>query len=169
MLRSLILRAEKIQAKDGLQPLKPAKQEDIALTIRLAKEKFNVDLPRDYIEFLRFRNGFWFEGLSIYHAKYSNFSDMPKDIVDANIIDENISWRKGDLGNKLNSDYLFFGQSNLDLFALNLKTNKYEQQDRSCRDVVETFPNFTSMMIPALTVYIESMENRDHANNKSSR
>lgn len=157
MLTSLIVRAEGYYLKRGRNLLKPARKEDIALTIKLAKEKFNVDLPNDYIEFLRFRNGFWFEGLLIYSAKYTNIEDIDEGALKTNIIDVNEAWREGNLG-KWNLDYFYFGESNLDLFALNLKTNKYEQQDRSSADVIESFSDFASMMIPALKSYVESKE-----------
>lgn len=157
-MRSLIFRAEKIQMEAGHPLRSPAKRDDIIFTINLVRERFKVELPDDYVEFLKFRNGFWFEGFTIYNAKFIDEANESRYLIKTNIVDENEAWRKG--FEELNRDYLYFGESDMDLFALNLKTKIYEQQDRISRDVLESFPNFTSMMIPALTAYVESMENK---------
>jgi hypothetical protein len=149
MWKELIFKAEEFDAQVGYKPRPPATEGEIAKTIALAKDMLNVDLPKEYIEFLRFRNGYAHEGLVIYcggldEPVVKKDDDFYRDIVDANVV-----WRDYEHHEK----YLYFGDADLYLYGLNLESGQYEQQDRTCGDVLETYSNFFQMIEGAMKVY----------------
>jgi len=142
MWKSLILQAEKTDEPFGRKPGQPATEEDIEQTINQAKKKLNVDLPENYINFLRFRDGFGFEGLLVYGA----VSSKMKEGFHRNVLEVNEKWRE----REEHKNFLFFADSDMYLYGLNLLSKQYEQQDRYSSDVLQVYPEFDHMLADAI-------------------
>ncbi len=142
MWKSPILRAEKEDEPFGRKPGQPATTEDIEQTIKQAKRKLNADLPQSYIDFLKFRDGFGFEGLLIYSA----VSSQKKEGFRRDVIEANQKWRE----REEHKIYLFFADSDMYLYGLNLLSMQYEQQDRYSSDVLQVYTDFDHMLTDAI-------------------
>jgi hypothetical protein len=142
MWKSLILRAGKEDEPFGRKPGQTATNKDIEQTINQAKKKLNVDLPESYVNFLQFRDGFGFEGLLVYGA----VSSKKKEDFHRDVIEVNEKWRE----RKEHKNYMFFADSDMYLYGLNLLSKQYEQQDRYSSDVLQLYPDFDEMLADAI-------------------
>jgi hypothetical protein len=148
MWKSLILQAEKEDEPFGRKPRRPATKEEIELTVKLAKKKLNVDLPEGFLNFLRFRNGFGYEGLLVYGAVLSAPASKQEGEFYRDIVEVNAIWRERDE----HKNYLFFADSDMYLYGLKLASGKYEQQDRYSSDVLQVYPDFDQMIADTIKI-----------------
>ncbi|PEC84649.1 SMI1/KNR4 family protein [Bacillus cereus] len=110
-----------------------------------AKEKFNVDLPSEYEEFLKTVNGLDFNGLVLYRVD-SPLLETEKDEQICGFIDTNEIWYE----NEFQKEYLFFGDSNIAWFCKNLSDSTYLELDKPSGTVMNTYNDFNTMLGEAL-------------------
>ena len=121
-----------------------ATEEQIRHIVDRANKELNCGLPEDYIGFLRLTNGFNYNGYFIYCIDDTGFylgdgiasgKKMP------GIIERTLMWRQDDEEYK---NWVFFGNSDMDLYVYNGDVNGYWQYNVS-GDVIDTFSTFTEM------------------------
>ena len=112
-----------------------------------AKEKFNVDLPSEYEEFLKTVNGLDFNGLVLYRVD-SPLLETEKDEQICGFIDTNEIWYE----NEFQKEYLFFGDSNIAWFCKNLSDGTYLELDKPSGTVMKIYNDFDTMLEEALKI-----------------
>ena len=110
-------------------------------TVQNFKDKFfnifETEIDKDFIEFLKLSDGIEFNGCTIYSS-----NNHTVDGVEYGIFENNETW----LDINLDKQYIYFGDSDQDLYAYNKLNKKYEVLDRYCSDVEESFDNFENLL-----------------------
>ncbi len=122
-----------------------ASEIEIKYLIENVKKMFEVDLPEQYVKFLRTVDGLDFDGLTIYGVDQSLLETKPSEPV-YGFIETNEVWYE----NEEQKKYLFFGDSDISWYCLNLSTGKYEVRDKPSGTVMEIYEDFDSMVKGAL-------------------
>jgi hypothetical protein len=112
---------------------------------KAALAAFGVELPDEYLAFLVRSNGLDYNGLVIYDCESSpehrSSGAFWQGFVSANLI-----WRD----NPANESLLVFGDSDMELYAYDLRSRSYCSVDKVAHDRVETYPSFGEMIDQAL-------------------
>ncbi|MDM5237555.1 YrhA family protein [Bacillus cereus] len=145
MWKNLILEIEKIEKSFNDKLNTPATDTEVHRLRKHVKEKFNVDLPSEYEEFLKTVNGLDFNGLVIYGVDPS-LLDTERDEQICGFIDTNEIWYE----NEFQKEYLFFGDSNIAWFCKNLSEGTYLELDKPSGTVMKTYNDFNTMLEEAL-------------------
>ncbi|AXK20326.1 MULTISPECIES: YrhA family protein [Bacillus] len=145
MWKNLILEIEKIEKSFNDKLSTPATDSEVQKLREHAKEKFNVDLPSEYEEFLKIINGLDFNGLVLYGVD-SPLLETEKDEQICGFIDTNEIWYE----NEFQKEYLFFGDSNIAWFCKNLSDSTYLELDKPSGTVMNTYNDFNTMLGEAL-------------------
>ncbi|MGE7875204.1 YrhA family protein [Bacillus paramycoides] len=145
MWKNLILEIEKIEKSFNDKLNTPATATEVHRLRDRVKEKFNVDLPSEYEEFLKTINGLDFNGLVIYGVDPS-LLDTERDELISGLIDTNGIWYE----NEFQKEYLFFGDSNIAWFCKNLSDGTYLELDKPSGTVMNTYNDFNTMLEEAL-------------------
>ncbi|PGA10766.1 YrhA family protein [Bacillus toyonensis] len=145
MWKNLILEIEKIEKSFNDKLNTPATDTEVHRLRKHLKEKFNVDLPSEYEEFLKTVNGLDFNGLVIYGVDPS-LLDTERDEQICGFIDTNEIWYE----NEFQKEYLFFGVSNIAWFCKNLSEGTYLELDKPSGTVMKTYNDFNTMLEEAL-------------------
>jgi hypothetical protein len=145
MLKDQLKQIATILDKYGEKLQPPATVKAIEHVRNLVKKRFKADLPDQYINFLRTVNGLDFNGLVIYSADTPSPDDSSTDSV-YGFVETNEIWRE----NEWQKKYLFFGDSDIGWYCLNLETGLYEEQDKPSGTVMKTFQDFDSMVESAI-------------------
>jgi hypothetical protein len=124
-----------------MQP--PATKEDIETLIQLVKMKFSVDLPDEYLRLLKLHNGFNWNGVFIYGSKTLPIPETEDRIL--GLVEANEIWRSREYHNQ----FLFFGDGNISLFALDFTDNSYKELDRSSDSVIKFYSSIDNMFAAA--------------------
>jgi hypothetical protein len=107
----------------------------------LAKSELNVELPEQYLDFLRINNGLILNGLFIYSTKKVSAVGSPNaynyGFVEMNLIARDVEEKK---------DFIIFGEDNMDEYVYEISTQEYQSRDRVPFELVDTFPSFEAMM-----------------------
>ncbi|MDH4420345.1 YrhA family protein [Bacillus cereus] len=141
MWKNLILEIEKIEKSFNDKLSTPATDSEVQKLREHAKEKFNVDLPSEYKEFLKIINGLDFNGLVLYGVD-SPLLETEKDEQICGFIDTNEIWYE----NEFQKEYLFFGDSNIAWFCKNLSDSTYLELDKPSGTVMNTYNDFNTML-----------------------
>ncbi|WP_088350436.1 YrhA family protein [Bacillus cereus] len=141
MWKNLILEIEKIEKSFNDKLNTPATDTEVHRLRKHVKEKFNVDLPSEYEEFLKTVNGLDFNGLVIYGVDPS-LLDTERDEQICGFIDTNEIWYE----NEFQKEYLFFGVSNIAWFCKNLSEGTYLELDKPSGTVMKTYNDFNTML-----------------------
>lgn len=147
MWKDTLLEVEKTMKSFNLKLNKPAKDTEVQRLRERVKEKFNVDLPREYEEFLKTVNGLDFDGLVLYGVDYS-LLEAKKDEHICGFIDTNEIWYE----NEFQKEYLFLGDSNIAWFCKNISEGTYLELDKPSGTVMETYNDFNTMLEEALKI-----------------
>ncbi|PJN48765.1 YrhA family protein [Bacillus mycoides] len=145
MWKNLILEIEKIEKSFNDKLNTPATDSEVQKLREHTKEKFNVDLPSEYEEFLKTVNGLDFNGLVLYGVD-SPLLETEKDEQICGFIETNESWYE----NEFQKDYLFLGDSNIAWFCKNLSDGTYLELDKPSGTVMKTYNDFNTMLEEAL-------------------
>lgn len=145
MWKNLILEIEKIEKSFNDRLNTPATDTEVHRLRKHVKEKFNVDLPSEYEEFLKTVNGLDFNGLVIYGVDPS-LLNTERDEQICGFIDTNEIWYE----NEFQKEYLFFGVSNIAWFCKNLSEGTYLELDKPSGTVMKTYNDFNTMLEEAL-------------------
>jgi len=139
VISELLLRIEEFKNKDNKSIMIPANNEDIQLTKEWVSKNVKENLwVKDHEVFLKKANGLDFNGLVIYNASPN---DDNNGIIGANEI-----WRENDW----DYNYLFFGDSNISWYCLDIDNNVFVELDKPSGEVIEKFENFNEMLEEAI-------------------
>ena len=147
MWKNLILEIGKIEKSFNDKLNTPSKHSEVQKLREHAKEKFNVDLPSEYEEFLKAVNGLDFNGLVLYGVDPS-LLEIEKDEQICGFIETNEIWYE----NEFQKEYLFFGDSNIAWFCKNLSDGTYLELDKPSGTVMNTYNDFNTMLEEALKI-----------------
>ncbi|MHC8319083.1 YrhA family protein [Pseudomonas sp. LB3P31] len=119
----------------------PARDEDISSLISMAAESLCLDIPEEYLEFLRSYDGLVSGGVFMYSSRAHKYSDS--DGRSPALIEQNLIARDVDFM----SAFLVLGESDQDEYVYALKNNVYQVRDRQAFDVViEEFAAFEGLL-----------------------
>ncbi|PEO17434.1 YrhA family protein [Bacillus wiedmannii] len=151
MWKNLILEIEDILKSVNYKLNTPATDTEVQRLREYAKEKFNVDLPSEYEEFLKTVNGLDFDGLVLYGVD-SPLLETEKDEHEhiCGFIDTNEIWYE----NEFQKEYLFFGDSNIAWFCKSLSDGTYLELDKPSGTVMNTYNDFNTMLEEALKIIL---------------
>jgi hypothetical protein len=146
MWKTLLLKIKKIEQKYGSNLNSPASNKQIESLINAVREKFKYTLPEQYIKFLATVNGLEFNGFKIYGVD-SSFSEGEANQPIIGYIDTNEIWYE----NEHQRQYMFFGDSDIGWYCLDISEAMYVELDKPSGTLMEVFKDFDSMLEKALT------------------
>ncbi|PEB53585.1 SMI1/KNR4 family protein [Bacillus thuringiensis] len=147
MWKNMILEIGDILKSVNYKLNTPATDTEVQRLREHVKEKFNVDLPREYEGFLKTVNGLEFDGLVLYGVD-SSLLETKKDEHICGFIDTNEIWYE----NEFQKEYLFFGDSNIAWFCKSLSDGTYLELDKPSGTVMNTYNDFNTMLEEALKI-----------------
>ena len=102
------------------------------------------DIPDEYLSFLRETNGVTWNGVSFYGCEESPINGKEGGkiwgFVDTNLIYRDVERMK---------NYLVFGQSDMDIYVINLSTHKYQVLDKISLDEITSVSTFEELLAKA--------------------
>lgn len=146
MWKNLLSEIEKIEQEYGTNLNSPASNEQIDALINAVQEKFEYTLPEQYINFLRIVNGLEFNGF-IFYGVDSSFSEGGAKQSIIGYIDTNEICYE----NEHQRQYMFFGDSSIGWYCLDILNRMYVELDKPSGTLMEVFKDFDSMLEKALT------------------
>ena len=139
MLLDLLAEIEKIKNQDGKSIMSSASDENIKeIKEWISSNSSNHSGINEYEDFLKKVNGLEFNGLVIYNA---NQYDKNNCFIEANEI-----WQE----NEWEGNYLFFGDSNISWYCLDIDKQTFLELDKPSGDIVEEYSSFEKMITEAL-------------------
>ena len=147
MWKDLILEIKDILESVNYKLNTPATDTEVQRLREHAKEKLNVDLPSEYVEFLKTVNSLDFDGLVLYGVD-SFLLETEKGEQICGFIETNEIWYE----NEFQKEYLFFGDSNIAWFCKNLSEGTYLELDKPSGTVMNTYDDFKTMLEEALKI-----------------
>lgn len=140
MVLDLLKDIEKIKNRDGKSIMIPASDKNIqVIKMWVSKNIKNGLSISEYEDFLKRANGLEFNGLVIYNAQ---LDDDNNGFIGANEI-----WRAND---DWDSNYLFFGDSSISWYCLDVNNFTYLELDKPSAEIVDEYENFGKMIEEAL-------------------
>jgi len=109
-----------------------------------------MPLPQDYLDFLKIHDGFVAEGVFLYSSSIEATKHKGElAFLEINLIHRDLPWNK---------NFLYFGDSDMDEYALDLKSNIYQVRDRQASDnVYGEFDSFYGLLKEMLELAISRM------------
>lgn len=139
MILDLLVEIEKIKNQDGKSIMFPASDKNIQTIKEWIAINVNGNVSiREYEDLLKIVNGLEFNGLVIYNA---NPDDENNGFIGANEIWQESEWE---------SNYLFFGDSNISWYCLDIDNNVFLELDKPSGDIVEEYNSFQEMINEAI-------------------
>ncbi|MFU0789184.1 YrhA family protein [Virgibacillus proomii] len=139
MILDLLVEIEKIKNQDGKSIMFPASDKNIQTIKEWIAINVNGNVSiREYEDLLKIVNGLEFNGLVIYNA---NLDDENNGFIGANEIWQESEWE---------SNYLFFGDSNISWYCLDIDNNVFLELDKPSGDIVEEYNSFQEMINEAI-------------------
>ncbi|QSR86603.1 SMI1/KNR4 family protein [Candidatus Methylacidiphilum infernorum] len=133
----------------GFEPLRGRPTEKILAYRDQVKEQYGIEIPDDYLEFLKVSDGLAHNGVVFFSTDHEKeeFQVIP------GLISENLSIGTFDQ----NKDYLILGYSNLFWYAYHFPTQKYLALDEEDLQEVVEFKDFDDMMTSVLKYEVLEM------------
>lgn len=139
MVLELLADIEKIKNQDSKSIMLPASDKDIHSLKEWISSNVRKNLwISEYGDFLEKVNGLEFNGLVIYNA---NPDDENNGFIEANEI-----WRD----NEWDNNYLFFGDSNISWYCMDIEKHVFLELDKPSGDIIEEYNNFDEMIKEAI-------------------
>ena len=135
----------KVEEKYGDSLNAPASNAQIESLKKSVKEKFNHILPKQYINFLQNVNGIDFNGFVIYGIDSFLTEDDDNQSIPG-YIETNELWYENDY----QKQYMFFGDSNISWYCLDIKKGIYVELDKPSGTLMHVYEDFNSMLDKAL-------------------
>jgi len=134
---------EKISFLEKITTLNPgADIVEIDNFLKRCRAELFVSPPAEYVSFLEKHNGAAENGVFLYSTRRLPFVDCSGENND--FVEMNLNWRDLDWMN----GYLVFGDSDMDIYVLELATGLYQVRDRQAFDnVFNEFLSFNEMLI----------------------
>lgn len=145
MWEKLLLKVRKVEEKYGDSLSAPASDEQAEILKKTVKEKFNQTLPEQYVSFLKAVNGLEFNGCIIYGVDNSFSKDEATQAI-TGYIETNEIWYE----NEDQQQYMFFGDSNISWYCLDIKKGIYVELDKPSGTLMHIYEDFNSMIDKAL-------------------
>jgi len=118
--------------------------------IHSCEEHLGIRPPQDYLDFLKIHDGFVAEGVFLYSSSIGatkHKGELP--FLEVNLIHRDLPW---------NRDFLYFGDSDMDDYALDLKNSQYQIRDRQVSDnIYGEFNSFHELLKAMLELAISRM------------
>jgi len=111
-------------------------------------KQFGVDVDDNYIDFIKIIDGLDFNGARIYAS-----ADRKKQNDIMGIFEANKLWKMDDENEK---NYVYFGDSDLEVFVLDIPNNKYQSISRYTGDIIKEFNNLDEMVLYILNLMLKS-------------
>jgi hypothetical protein len=146
MWEKLLSDIRKIEQKYGDSLNNPASNEQVEVFKNAVREKFKYALPEQYIKFLRTVNGLEFNGFTIYGVD-SSLSEGEANQSITGHIETNEIWYE----NEEQRQYMFFGDSNISWYCLDISKGIYVELDKPSGTLMHVYKDFDSMLEKALT------------------
>ncbi|MBU3174530.1 YrhA family protein [Clostridium estertheticum] len=145
MWEQLFFKIKDKREKRGRKLNNPALEEQIEILKKTVKEKFNQVLPKQYVNFLKTTNGLEFNGFIFYGVDTSLF-DVQNNQTVYGYVDTNEIWYE----NEHQKQYMFFGEGSISWHCFDLLNEVYVELDNPSGTVMQTYPDFNSMLERAL-------------------
>lgn len=136
------IRESAAQYKEALEP--PCTETKLARLRDRSRAELAIDIPVAYENFLRIMDGLDFNGVMVYASEQTQSNDASR----ANIfgfVETNLLHRDVEALN----NYLVFGQSDMDIYAMNIKANEYQVLDKVSLDVIASVGTFEELLAKA--------------------
>lgn len=127
----------------------PATDNEISKLKNSFLKKFGLELPTQYLEFLKYMNGVEFDGFIIF--------SIDKDILDNDTnqqVEGIINFNEILYENEFNKDYIFLADSDISWYVYNVKDKNFNILDKPSGELMETYEDFYSMLDNVLEEYI---------------
>ena len=142
---AVIVAAREAQVAVG-EIVQPGADETRIAALRAALQReFGATLPDDYAALLRRSDGVDFDGLVLYGSWQSEANPGPGGFWQG-LIAANKLWREG----PGHEGYLVLGETDIDLFTVNLDGSGPVLRDKVSSDVNETFPSVGAAILRLL-------------------
>jgi hypothetical protein len=145
MYQELLKRLAAEQRRAGSAPQSPGTDEEIQRLVERARQELRIELPTDYVDFLRLTNGLDWNGVVIYAADTTPIAGHPDRII-PDIIEMNLNYRE----DQRFADLLVIGSNGMDLYTYRISTDVYEVYDEVPHELLETLATFDELMTKAL-------------------
>jgi len=123
-----------------------ATEDEVRLFHKHAHIEIGVDLPEEYLDFLREVNGIEFNGFILYGIDQKLLASVPNQKI-SGLIENNRIWYE----NVWQKKYIFIGESSISWFVFEPNNKKFIELNKPSGDVVMEFENCDSMIKKILT------------------
>jgi hypothetical protein len=134
------------QRRFGFQPQPPCSDAQIERLSERVGSELRMELPDGYKDFLRYTNGFDWNGVVVFAAETVPIAAQPDRSI-AGLVEMNHIYRDDERFGPL----LVFGSDGMDIYAYNGVNRVYAIYDEVPHELVETLPSFAEMITKALT------------------
>lgn len=101
-----------------------ATEEELELFLEEVRREFKIDLPNEYVNFLRTVNGIEFNGFILYGIDQRLLIKPQNQLING-LIEYNSIWYE----NEWQKQYIFLGESNISWYVYDLSKCKYYELD----------------------------------------
>lgn len=141
------IRAQATSYGEVLQP--PCSAGSIELLRTRVQKELGVELPEEYVQFLKKVNGLDWNGLVVYASERSQIVGYRDRFIEG-VVEGNLSYRALDSMN----DFLVFGEDGVALYVLELCDRSYQIITTAGLTVLETFPAFEDLLTNAMEAHL---------------
>src|SRR5262245_474793 len=141
MYQELLERVAEEQRRFGSELQPPATEEQIRRLEERAARDLKVELPDEYLNFLRRTNGFDWNGVVVFASESVPITAHPDRSIPAGV-EMNLGYRD----DSRFSDLVVLGSNGMDLYTYRISTGKYEIYDEVPHELIETFSTFDELM-----------------------
>jgi hypothetical protein len=142
-MKPKLSRILKAIAKDSLSVQPPCPARELKALRRRLKATLGLDLPAEYEELLSLRNGIDYNGTLIFAAATTPYAGRPGKFIEGLVEANEIRRERAE-------HLLIFGESGMEMYALDLETGRFVVADDVSLDVYEDYGSFDRLMIAAL-------------------
>jgi len=128
-----------------------ASEQKLGRFIESCEKHLGLRPPHDYLDFLKIHDGFVAEGVFLYSSSIEAAEHQGElKFLEINLIHRDLPWNK---------DFLYFGDSDMDDYVLDLKNNIYQIRDRQVSDnIFGEFDSFHGLLKEILGLAISRMQ-----------
>jgi hypothetical protein len=146
--REVLEEIRRTMAADGFRMQPPATDAEVSALEKEAEAQLGASVPAEYRAFLRTCNGLDWNGLLIYAASKVPIAGRADRFI-TGFLEANLAWRESEP----HRQYLFFGDSGISRYVLDLKQSRYAILDRQSDTLIEMVPSFEELMARALRAH----------------
>jgi hypothetical protein len=145
MYQELLKRVADEQRRFGSELQPPANEEQIKTLEERAARELKVELPDEYLDFLRRTNGLDWNGVVVFASESVPIvSHLDRSIP--GVREMNLGYRD----DPRFSDLIVFGSNGMDLYTFRISTGKYEIYDEVPHELIDTLSTFDELMTKIL-------------------